>query len=58
MESDGERSAFTYTFMDDDFNKLYQSEKQTGQLFISFAVSPFLSLVSASSAGDYARNNA
>jgi putative ABC transport system permease protein len=29
---------FTYTFMDDDFNKLYQSEKQTGQLFISFAV--------------------
>ena len=29
---------FAYTFMDDDFNKLYQSEKQTGQLFISFAV--------------------
>ena len=29
---------FTYTFMDDDFNKIYQSEKQTGQLFISFAV--------------------
>jgi putative ABC transport system permease protein len=29
---------FTYTFMDDDFNKLYQTEKQTGQLFISFAV--------------------
>jgi putative ABC transport system permease protein len=29
---------FTYTFMDDDFNQLYQSEKQTGQLFISFAV--------------------
>jgi putative ABC transport system permease protein len=29
---------FTYTFMDDDFNRLYQSEKQTGQLFISFAV--------------------
>jgi putative ABC transport system permease protein len=29
---------FTYTFMDDDFNKLYQSEKQTGRLFISFAV--------------------
>jgi putative ABC transport system permease protein len=29
---------FTYTFMDDDFNKLYQSERQTGQLFISFAV--------------------
>ncbi len=29
---------FTYSFMDDDFNKLYQSEKQTGQLFISFAV--------------------
>jgi len=29
---------FTYTFMDDDFNRLYQSEKQTEQLFISFAV--------------------
>src|SRR5580658_5203592 len=29
---------FTYTFMDDDFNRLYQSETQTGQLFISFAV--------------------
>jgi putative ABC transport system permease protein len=29
---------FNYTFMDDDFNRLYQSEKQTGQLFISFAV--------------------
>jgi putative ABC transport system permease protein len=29
---------FTYTFMDDDFNKLYQTEKQTGKLFISFAV--------------------
>ncbi len=29
---------FSYTFMDDDFNQLYQSEKQTGQLFISFAV--------------------
>jgi putative ABC transport system permease protein len=29
---------FTYTFMDDDFNKLYQTEQQTGQLFISFAV--------------------
>ena len=29
---------FSYTFMDDDFNRLYESEKQTGQLFISFAV--------------------
>ncbi|HUB60376.1 MAG TPA: ABC transporter permease [Puia sp.] len=29
---------FSYTFMDDDFNTLYQSEKQTGQLFIAFAV--------------------
>ncbi len=29
---------FTYTFMDDDFNQLYQSETQTGRLFISFAV--------------------
>ena len=29
---------FTYTFMDVDFNQLYQSETQTGRLFISFAV--------------------
>ena len=29
---------FTYTFMDDDFNKLYRTEQQTGKLFISFAV--------------------
>jgi putative ABC transport system permease protein len=29
---------FSYTFMDDDFNRLYLSETQTGQLFISFAV--------------------
>jgi len=29
---------FDYTFMDDDFNKLYHAEAQTGQLFIAFAV--------------------
>ena len=29
---------FTYTFMDDDFNKLYHTEEQRGQIFITFAV--------------------
>jgi putative ABC transport system permease protein len=29
---------FNYTFMDDDFNKLYHAEAQTGRLFINFAV--------------------
>jgi putative ABC transport system permease protein len=29
---------FTYSFMDDDFNKLYHAEQQTGRVFISFAV--------------------
>jgi len=29
---------FSYTFMDDDFNRLYHAEAQTGRLFISFAV--------------------
>jgi putative ABC transport system permease protein len=29
---------FNYSFMDDDFNKLYHSEAQTGKLFIAFAV--------------------
>ena len=28
---------FEYTFMDDDFNHLYQSEQNTGRIFISFA---------------------
>lgn len=28
---------FTYSFMDDDFNHLYQSEQNTGRIFISFA---------------------
>jgi putative ABC transport system permease protein len=28
---------FTYTFMDDDFNKLYASDDQTGRIFITFA---------------------
>src|SRR4030095_14559218 len=27
-----------YTFMDDDFNKTYTAEQQTGKLFITFAV--------------------
>lgn len=29
---------FRYSFMDDDFNRLYQSEDRTGKLFISFAI--------------------
>ena len=29
---------FNYTFMDEDFNKVYTSEQQTGKLFISFAI--------------------
>lgn len=29
---------FSYTFMDDDFDKLYHAEQRTGQIFISFAV--------------------
>ncbi|MXV51469.1 FtsX-like permease family protein [Pedobacter sp. HMF7647] len=28
---------FMYSFLDDDFNSLYQSEQRTGKLFISFA---------------------
>jgi putative ABC transport system permease protein len=29
---------FDYTFMDEDFNKLYTSENRMGQLFIAFAI--------------------
>jgi putative ABC transport system permease protein len=29
---------FTYTFMDDDFNNLYESEQRTGSLAIGFAI--------------------
>jgi len=29
---------FSYSFMDNDFDKLYHAEQQTGQIFISFAV--------------------
>jgi putative ABC transport system permease protein len=29
---------FSYTFMDNDFDKLYHAEQQTGQIFIAFAV--------------------
>jgi putative ABC transport system permease protein len=28
---------FQYTFMDDDFNRIYQSEQNTGKIFVSFA---------------------
>ncbi len=29
---------FDYSFMDDDFNKLYTTEQRTGNIFITFAV--------------------
>jgi putative ABC transport system permease protein len=29
---------FDYSFMDEDFNKLYTTERRTGQIFITFAV--------------------
>jgi len=29
---------FSYTFMDNDFDKMYHAEQQTGQIFITFAV--------------------
>ncbi len=29
---------FDYTFMDEDFNKLYTTEQRTGQIFVTFAV--------------------
>ncbi|MCF6403034.1 ABC transporter permease [Chitinophaga filiformis] len=29
---------FKYTFLDDNFNRLYQAEERTGKIFISFAV--------------------
>ncbi len=29
---------FSFTFMDNDFDKLYHAEQQTGQIFITFAV--------------------
>ncbi len=29
---------FLYTFMDEDFNRLYQSEQRTGKIFVSFAL--------------------
>jgi putative ABC transport system permease protein len=29
---------FAYSFMDDDFDRLYHSEQRTGQIFIAFAV--------------------
>jgi putative ABC transport system permease protein len=29
---------FNYSFMDDDFSKIYTAEQQTGKLFITFAV--------------------
>lgn len=29
---------FVYSFMDDDFNRLYKADQQTGRIFISFAL--------------------
>jgi putative ABC transport system permease protein len=37
-QSMAEGVPFSYTFMDADFNKLYQAEQQTGQVFVTFAV--------------------
>ena len=34
----GPGQPFNYTFMDDDFGKIYSAEQQTGKLFITFAV--------------------
>ena len=31
-------TSFSYTFMDNDFDKLYHADAQTGQVFITFAV--------------------
>ncbi|MGH2643972.1 MAG: FtsX-like permease family protein, partial [Chitinophagaceae bacterium] len=33
-----EGQPFTYSFMSDDYNHLYQSEQRTGNIFISFAI--------------------
>jgi putative ABC transport system permease protein len=33
-----EGQPFSYTFLDDAFNQLYQSEQRTGKIFISFAI--------------------
>ena len=29
---------FSYSFMDDDFNRMYDSEQRTGKIFITFAM--------------------
>lgn len=29
---------FTYSFLNDDFNKLYRAEERTGKIFVSFAI--------------------
>ena len=29
---------FSYSFMDEDFNRLYTTEQRTGKIFITFAV--------------------
>jgi putative ABC transport system permease protein len=33
-----EGQPFVYSFMDDDFNRLYQAEQRTGKIFVAFAV--------------------
>ena len=38
MEVYGAGQPFNYSFMDEDFNKTYTAEQQTGKLFITFAV--------------------
>ena len=38
VEQYGPGQAFSYTFLDADFNKVYNAEQRTGKLFISFAL--------------------
>jgi putative ABC transport system permease protein len=37
MDSNMDGQPFVYSFMDEDFNNIYQSEQRTAKLFISFA---------------------
>lgn len=36
MDNNMAGQPFIYSFMDDDFNRLYDSEQRTGKIFISF----------------------
>ncbi|MBS7567054.1 ABC transporter permease [Mucilaginibacter sp. Bleaf8] len=45
MDANMAGQPFLYSFMDDDFNKLYQADQRTGKIFITFA---FFALLIAS----------